>query len=237
MDPFSYQIKRTRRATKTRIVVTSEKIEVIAPLHVSDDILHQFVKDKWGWITQAVQKLKSRTAQLQSLAPETYHHGAAIPYQGKTFPLSLSPTKLKRIKIEYSDVFNAHIPHTHWDSVSSDEIRSALIRWMKSDLKVTVQQMVLLHGPKYQLYPKSITIKSQKSRWGSCGIHNDITINWLLALAPLEILEYVVVHELCHIKEKNHSKQFWLLVAQHLPDYRSTRQWLKQHGQRLMLGI
>lgn len=237
MDPFSYQIKRTRRASKTRIVVTSEKIEVIAPLHVSDDILHQFVKDKWSWITNAVQKLKARTAHLQSLAPIAYRHGVAIPYQGKTYPLSLAPTKLKRIKIEHSDVFNAHIPHTQWETISSEEIRSALIRWMKNNIKLTVEQMVLQHGPKHQLFPRSITIKSQKSRWGSCGIHNDITINWLLALAPLEILEYVVVHELCHIKEKNHSKHFWALVAQHLPDYRNSRLWLKQHGQILMLGL
>lgn len=237
MDSYSYQIKRTRRASKTRIVVTSEKIEVIAPLYVTDDMLHQFVKDKWPWITNAVQKLKARTAQLQSFGPNTYHHGASIPYQGKTYPLSLVPTKLKRIKIEHSDIFNAHIPHAQWETISSDEIRSAIIRWMKSNIKLSVEQMVSQHGPTNQLFPKSITIKSQRSRWGSCGIHNDITINWLLALAPLEILEYVVVHELCHIREKNHSKQFWLLVAQHLPDYRNARLWLKQHGQRLMLGI
>jgi predicted metal-dependent hydrolase len=237
METLPYQIKRTQRASRTRIVVTSEKIEVIAPLHVSDDVLHQFVKDKWHWITSTVHKLQARKAHLQSLAPSTYHHGAAIPYQGKTYPLCLAPTKLKRIKIEHSDAFKAHIPHTQWDTVSSEEIRFALIRWMKSNVKLTVEQLVLQHGPKYQLFPKSITIKSQKSRWGSCGIHNDITINWLLALAPLEILEYVVVHELCHIKEKNHSKHFWALVAQHQPNYRSARLWLKQHGQILMLGL
>lgn len=237
MESLSYQIRRTRRASRTRIVVTSEKIEVIAPLHVSDALLHQFVKDKWPWITKAMEKIKARTAHIRSLAPLTYQHGATIPYQGKTYPLSLAPTKLKRIKIEHSDVFNAHIPHTQWDTISSEEIRSAIIRWMKSNIKLTVEQMVEQHGSKYQLFPKSITIKSQKSRWGSCGIHNDITINWLLALAPLEILEYVVVHELCHIKEKNHSKHFWALVAQHLPTYRSARLWLKQHGQILMLGL
>jgi predicted metal-dependent hydrolase len=237
MEPISYQIKRSPKASRTRIVVTSEKIEVIAPLHVSDAALHQFVKEQWNWIINAVQKIKARTAHIQSLAPQTYHHGASIPYQGKTYRLFLMPTKLKRIKVEHSDVFNAHIPHTQWDTVDSEEIRSAIIQWMKINVKITVEQMVLQHGPKQHLFPKSISIKSQKSRWGSCGIHNDITINWLLALAPLEILEYVVVHELCHIKEKNHSKYFWALVAQHLPNYRTARLWLKQHGSALMLGI
>ena len=237
MEPFSYQIKRTHRASKTRIVVTPDKIEVVAPFHISDDLLHQFVKEQWHWILNALQKLKSRAAQLPSLAPKTYDDGAFIPYQGKSFPLSLTKTKLKRIKIEHSHTFTAHIPHTKWDSINSDEIRSAIIRWMKTNIKTSVEQLVLQHGPKHQLFPKSISIKSQKSRWGSCGIHNDIAINWLLALAPHEILEYVVVHELCHIKEKNHSPRFWALVALHLPNYQSSRLWLKQHGQTLMLGI
>lgn len=237
MKPLSYQIKRTSRASRTRIVVTAEKIEVIAPPDVSDDVLHKFVKEKWPWITATMQRLKARKVHSQSLAPKTYHHGAPVPYRGKTYPLSLAPTRLKRIKIEHTDVFKAHIPHTQWETVNSEEIRSAIIRWMKHNVKITVEQLVLQHGPKHQLFPKSITIKSQRSRWGSCGIHNDITINWLLALAPLEILEYVVVHELCHIKEKNHSKHFWSLVAQHLPNYRCAQLWLKQHGQVLMLGL
>lgn len=237
MEPFSYLIKRTSRASKTRIVVTLEKIEVIAPFHISDDMLHHFVKEQYQWIINAVQKLKSRAAQHQSLAPTIYQDGASIPYLGKTYSLSLTQTKLKRIKIEHSHIFTAHIPHTQWDTISSEEIRSAIIRWMKINIKITVEQIVAMHAPKHQLFPKSISIKSQKSRWGSCGVHNDITINWLLALAPFEILEYVVVHELCHIQEKNHSKRFWSLVALHLPNYQNARLWLKQHGHALMLGI
>lgn len=234
---FTYRIRHTQRACKTRIIVTPDKIEVVAPLHVSDDMLHQFVREQTHWITNAIEKLKVRATQLQNLSPKTYHHGASIPFQGKTYLLALAPSQLKRIKIQHSHVFTAHIPHARWDTISSNEIRSAIIRWMKINIKLTVQQMVLKHGSRYQLFPKSISIKSQKSRWGSCGIHNDIAINWLLALAPLEILEYVVVHELCHIKEKNHSKQFWELVGQHLPDYGNARLWLKRHGHILMLGL
>ncbi|MDD5272957.1 MAG: M48 family metallopeptidase, partial [Methylovulum sp.] len=97
-----------------------------------------------------------------------------------------------------------------------------------------VMQLTHQHGAKRQLLPRSVIIKTQKSRWGSCGIHNDININWLLIMAPPEVLEYVVVHELCHIQVRNHSAQFWALVAEHLPDYQSPRQWLKQQGGDLM---
>jgi predicted metal-dependent hydrolase len=82
-----------------------------------------------------------------------------------------------------------------------------------------------------------LRIKTQKSRWGSCGPNNDINLNWLLMLAPAAALEYVVVHELCHIKHKNHSAAFWQLVAEHLPNYQQQRHWLKQHGARVMQGL
>ena len=85
--------------------------------------------------------------------------------------------------------------------------------------------------------PRTLNIKNQKSRWGSCGIHNDIQINALLIIAPPAVLEYVVVHELCHIQICNHSPQFWALVADHLPDYKTPHHWLKQHGNRLMQGF
>jgi predicted metal-dependent hydrolase len=73
-----------------------------------------------------------------------------------------------------------------------------------------------------------------KTRWGSCGPRNDININWLLAFAPETVLEYVVVHELCHIRERNHSMAFWSLVAKHLSNYAQERRWLHAHGAGLM---
>jgi predicted metal-dependent hydrolase len=122
-------------------------------------------------------------------------------------------------------------------NVHNENIRSALINWTKKQAKMQVEQLVTQHAHKNRLFPRTINIKTQKSRWGSCGIHNDININWLLMLAPIEVLEYVVVHELCHIRVKNHSRQFWTLVAEHLPGYQQHRQWLKKHGSRLMLGL
>lgn len=119
----------------------------------------------------------------------------------------------------------------------SAAIKDALIRWMKKQSKVQVEHWVKQHAERKQLFPQTIKIKTQKSRWGSCGIHNDININWLLIIAPPEILEYVVVHELCHIKIRNHSAHFWALVGEHLPDYQQRRQWLKKHGSSLMMGL
>ena len=108
---------------------------------------------------------------------------------------------------------------------------------MKKQLLLEVTQRVKQHTAKHQLVPRTLNIKNQKSRWGSCGIHNDIQINALLIIAPPAVLEYVVVHELCHIQIRNHSPQFWALVADHLPDYKTPHHWLKKHGNRLMQGF
>lgn len=213
------------------------KVEVVAPVKVAEHKIHQFVQSKQQWIAQAMAKIAAKTHQHKTLAPTVYGHGADIPYQGESYKLAVRPTKLKRIKIEFSREFIAHVPDALMIKDHSAEIKDALIRWMKKESKIQVEQLVNRHAERKQLFPQTIKIKTQKSRWGSCGIHNDININWLLIIAPPEILEYVVVHELCHIKVRNHSAHFWALVEEHLPDYQSRRHWLKKHGGSLMMGL
>ena len=79
-----------------------------------------------------------------------------------------------------------------------------------------------------------ITVRDQKTRWGSCSQTGNLNFNFRLILAPLEVLDYVVVHELCHRRQMNHSTQFWQEVAQVLPDYRKRKAWLTENGWRLM---
>ncbi|WP_432745047.1 SprT family zinc-dependent metalloprotease [Methylobacter sp. G7] len=220
--------------------MTPGKVEVVAPVKVAEHKIHQFVQSKREWIVRALAKIAAKSQQHKTLAPAVYGHGAEIPYQGVSYKLAVRPTKLKRIKIEFSQEFIefiAHVPDALMIKDHSAEIKEALIRWMKKESKSQVEQLVNRHAEKKQLFPQTIKIKTQKSRWGSCGIHNDININWLLIIAPLEVLEYVVVHELCHIKIRNHSAHFWALVAEHLPDYQSRRYWLKKHGSSLMMGL
>ncbi|NOT10774.1 MAG: M48 family metallopeptidase [Methylococcaceae bacterium] len=235
--PFSYSIRRSQRAVKVRIVVKPGRVEVVAPAKTKDASIQQFVEAQQSWVVQALAKMAEKMQQHKTLAPAHYGQGVTIPYQGEFFSLTTKPTPLKRIKIEFIDAFIVHLPDTLDPNNCSDAIKAAFINWLKKQTQIEVEQLVDQHAGKYRLYPRNITIKRQKSRWGSCGIHNDISINWLLSLAPKQILEYVVVHELCHIREKNHSRQFWALVSEHLPDYQQHRLWLKKNGARLMMGI
>ncbi len=82
-----------------------------------------------------------------------------------------------------------------------------------------------------------VTVRGQHSRWGSCSARGSLSFNYLLLLAPPEVLDYVVVHELCHRREMNHSPRFWALVESQVPDWRERRAWLREHGQALMARL
>lgn len=233
--PFLYTIRRSARSSRLRILVSDNKVEAVAPPKLAEQKIHQFVVAKQAWIVQALAKVaQKKAAQEDRFKPLSWGHGAMIPYLGGQFPLVVKPSRLKRVKIGFDDGFIAHLPTFIDGEQQEDAIKAALLVWMKKQALLHVKQLVLRHAGFRQLHPRSINIRTQKSRWGSCGIRNDIQINALLVLAPLEVLEYVVVHELCHIREKNHSQKFWDLVAEHLPDYQVQRNWLNQHGSQLM---
>lgn len=235
--PFDYQIRRSQRASRVRIVVKPGQVEIVAPHEIPEVKLHKFVQAKQHWVAQVLRRMEKSSFQQNDFVPPSFVNGAMMIYQGKAYPVTAKQSKLKRVKIEFNGVYVLHIPENLQSDKPHGLIKEALIRWMRMQIKPIVEHYVNLHAGKKQLYPRSITIKTQKSRWGSCGIHNNININWLLLMAPADVLEYVVVHELCHIKVKNHSSQFWALVAEHLPDYQTRRKWLKQEGRSLMLAF
>ncbi|HIG64304.1 MAG TPA: M48 family peptidase [Methyloprofundus sp.] len=236
-----YQIRRSQRAKRARIVVTAEKVEVVAPLRMPERQIHQFMRAKLDWIESAKNKVQRHVDTIASLAPALYQQGAMIPYLGKQYKLEIKLSQNRQIEIAFAGAFIANVPDSCYQSLTSaalsEEIRAALIIWMREAAGKLAAQTMGHYVPLYQLNPRSITIKTQKSRWGSCGIHNDINLNWLLILAPVEVFEYVVIHELCHIAQRNHSAAFWALVARYCHDYQQQRGWLKRHGSSLMLGL
>ena len=114
-------------------------------------------------------------------------------------------------------------------ALTAEEIR-ALAAQAKADLPARVAR----YAPVVGVTVGRITIRSQKTRWGSCSSRGNLNFNCLLMLAPPQVRDYVVVHELCHRKEMNHSPRFWAQVEQVMPDYRPRRQWLKDNGAALM---
>ena len=106
------------------------------------------------------------------------------------------------------------------------------------EARLAVRELVAMlideEAPAIGVEPARVQIRDQRSRWGSCSTRGTLSFNWRLVLAPFDVLDYVVVHELCHLREPNHSRRFWKLVEQRRPDWRAQRDWLHEHGPELL---
>jgi predicted metal-dependent hydrolase len=236
-----YQIRRSARVKRARIVVSVDKVEVVVPLSMPVKQVQQFVQAKQDWVASARSKVLARVTNIAGFAPDSYQQGVMIPFQGEAYPLQIKPTDNRQITIEFNLAFVANVPDSLSKKLSvielSEQIRLALMTWMRAMAEQQVRKYTQKYQTLYQLQARSVRVKTQKSRWGSCGIHNDIYLNWLLILAPVAVFEYVVIHEICHLQHRNHSAEFWSLVAKHCPEYNKQRHWLRQYGASLMLGL
>jgi predicted metal-dependent hydrolase len=111
-------------------------------------------------------------------------------------------------------------------------------RVSEAEARVAVRELVRMlveeEAPELDVEYERIQIRDQRTRWGSCSTRGTLSFNWRLVLAPFEVLDYVVVHELCHLREPNHSRRFWRLVESRRPDWRVQRDWLHEHGPELL---
>ena len=123
------------------------------------------------------------------------------------------------------------IPGTEAAERRSERIETKCLYTKKQKKRLPKEFLIFarLMGVSY----RNITIREQKTRWGSCSSEKNLNFNWKLILAPPEVLDYVVVHELCHLKEMNHSKAFWDEVGKVMPEYETYKLWLKENGWKL----
>ena len=136
----------------------------------------------------------------------------------------------------------------HWDWVERQRARLAArpaaeklgeeeLAALKKQARPVFLARTAYYAPLVGVRYGRIFVRSQRSKWGSCSIRGNLNFNCLLLLAPPEVLDYVVVHELCHRLEMNHSPRFWSAVERALPDYRAARKWLRQNGESLMARL
>lgn len=124
--------------------------------------------------------------------------------------------------------------HTVRQAPAEPPFTDAEIRELARQAKASLPERAAYFAPLVGVTYGNITIRSQRTRWGSCSSKGNLNFNCLLMLAPEDVRDYVVVHELCHRKEMNHSPRFWAKVARILPNYRQSQKWLKEHGRALI---
>lgn len=133
------------------------------------------------------------------------------------------------------EIRNGEFHLTLPDPDCEDGVRGAIRSALSARALPRIRERLAHYGPRIGVVPGRVTIRDQKSRWGSCSSRGNLNFNWKLIMAPPQVLDYVVIHELCHLHELNHSPRFWKLVEAQMPDYAAWKKWLKDHADDLYM--
>ena len=208
------ELKRSGRRRSIGIKVHRGEVVVSAPLRAPLAEIHAFVTQKALWIE------KHLVRQRQSLLRESLSPTAAdtLNFLGRPLQLVTVPglrgVRLVEDRLEVSD--------------DPPRRRQLLARWLTQQAATYLPERVRIFAPLVGVLPGAVGVRYYKSRWGSCNSRGELQFNWLLLMAPPEVVDYVVVHELAHLRHFNHSPAFWQLVERVMPDYARHRTWLKQ---------
>jgi len=205
------KIIRSHRKSIALMIEHNGDFIVRAPLRVDEASIFNFINKKSEWI------IKKRIEQLQN-QPKTINLNTedTISILGKEYLIKVCKTKRTKVaeNIIYLPISNP---------------KEKLISYLKKLAKTVISKNIKDICNKYNFTYTSISINSAKTRWGSCSGSNKLHFTYKLILCPIEVLEYIIIHELCHTKVKNHSQKFWHLVESYCPDYRNCEKWLKQN--------
>lgn len=208
------KIIRTKRSTIALIVDTNGELIVRAPYYASDDEIESLVAQEQVWIEQ---KTVERRKQKEERPALQVKEGEFISYLGKECPIYQDEEKSG-----YFDGEAFHLP-------KSGNLKIPLSEWYKRQAHKILKERVSIYAEKMGVAPTGVSITSAKTRWGSCSGRNHLNFSWHLIMCPLDVVDYVVVHELCHIWHKDHSRDFWNSVGEYDREYKAHEQYLKDN--------
>ena len=226
---LDYILKRSKRRRKTISLQISGAAEVIvsAPYFTKDFEISRFVQQKRDWIQRTIRKQKE--ALIQNKEKE-FICGEYFPYLGQAHPLEVFyQQELPVGLVFWSNRFYLNCPDDRIDR------KCYFIEWYKTKAPQYFVRQAENLGERLGLQPRNIRITVARSRWGSCSEDNNLAFSFRLIMAPPAVIDYVIIHELMHIKEKSHSSRFWKLMETAMPQYKTQRRWLKENGHKLSL--
>ena len=221
-----YTLRRSANAKHARLEVGLEGgLTVIIPAHFGIDRVRLLMLKKQRWI---VDKLEKYGLVESGRRPNRIKPGDVLPYLGRDMKIETSEggSKASSVNVNGGTIMvclgsGDRKPHV------------ALEKWYREQAANEIGPMVERISQVMDLSFNKVTLKGQRTLWGSCSRKRNLNFNWRLMMTPEPVIEYVVVHELAHLKEMNHSPRFWKIVEKHCPAWRERRKWLRDHSKEL----
>ena len=212
------EIIYSKRRTVALQINAKGKILIRAPYRTPKSFIENFVGKKANWLERKQQEIANRNEKYPK---PNFEEGSEFYYLGCKYKLRFSNEQ--KDKITFNDKF---IIGKDWHNFA----KLALIKWYKQQAKIYFEQRLIYQANRLRINYKELRISNAKSSWGTCSRDNIISLSWRLIMADGKIIDYVIIHELCHVKHKNHSKEFWNLVKLSMTDYKIYQHKLKEIG-------
>jgi predicted metal-dependent hydrolase len=213
---------RSHRRTIALIIERDGTLTVRAPMRLPHAAIDAFIQQKADWIVRTREKLKA----LKPAPLRQYVDGETFLFLGSSFDLKL--VQHQRPDLQFDNGFTL-------SQSAQPKGGQRFLKWYKERACEVIFERVREYAARYKFTPKQVKISSAKTRWGSCSPDGTLNFTWRLVMAPLDVVDYVVVHELAHLRVKNHSSKFWQVVESIYPEYGKQRKWLKENGEKLNL--
>lgn len=217
------KIIRSKRKTISLQVSDEATLIVRAPFKVSEEIINRVILKHSNWIEKKKKEMQLRDIKFSK---KEFVNGEGFLYLGNYYRLRL--VENQEISLNFKNGFYLSKEYL----ANAEEI---FIDWYKGRAYEKISERVKLYAQKRGFKYNKINITNAQKRWGSCSCRNNLNFSWRLVMAPLPVIDYVIVHELVHLDEKNHSKTFWNKVKMLITDYKKHQEWLKRNGHLLRL--
>jgi len=222
---IEYTLGRSARRS-IGFVIEDEGLRVIAPKWVTLAAIEDAIQSKQSWI---IRKLHERREQLANRHEKTFQwcDGALLPFLGR--PLHLRVCSTEKNKPAFDDV-TATLTISLPPEASAEQLEKRVLKWLQAEALALYSQRMQHYAEKLGVSYNSIALSGASTQWGSCTAQGRIRLNWRLIHLPLNLIDYVIAHELSHLREMNHSTRFWNTVKSVYPEYMSARKTLRDHS-------
>ncbi len=231
-DEIPYRVLFSlKRKTISVEVKLDTGLTVHAPVNTQDDIIKQFILQKEDWILSKLDRLNEIAPVPKS---KDFVNGERLTYIGRSYRLDVRKYEKQRIQFAFNQgKFILQIPRGK--EIEKSKLRSKVIEWYKVNASKKIQDRIKYLAPKVGKYPSRVKVREFKTRWGTCQDDDSLDFNWRIIMAPISIIDYVIVHELSHLLTKDHSKPFWSKLSTIIVDHDKRKEWLRINGSTLTL--
>ena len=223
-DTVEYEVRRSTEANEPRIDVDIHGVTVVLP--ESNEVLAStLLKENAAWV---LDKRQQYNAYREQVPDRIFEPGENFPFLGEDRELVVEPRG--------KQVIEGNTIRLRKSAVAQSSVQRVLENFYRRQAREYMTERTGYYAEKMNVEYEKLEIRNQRTRWGSCSTEGTISLNWRLIMAPPEIVDYLIVHELAHLTEQHHGDDFWQLVAEQMPDYQSRAQWLEENGTRLVFS-